>query len=473
MLKNSLTPLIVCLFVHTLVSAQDIFETPRGRIVKAYLEAFNSGNDTIMQSFFLENMASSALFSRPVVQRIGRMKQMRSQLKSLRPLDVRRVDSLGIEIAAEAGNGETPFLIFEFETRPPYKMTGLQVEIGGASPRISGPPLTRDECLGLVAAYLDSVARGDRFSGTVLMARGGTVLFHEAYGLADKTTRRANTLDTRYNLGSIGKVFTRIAIAQLVEKGELSLDDVVGRHLTEYPNKAVANNVCIRHLLDMSSGMGDIFGEAYDRTPKDGLRSLTDYVPLFVDDAPAFEPGQGRRYSNAGYIVLGLIIEKQSGMDYDRYVRRNIFEPAGMTHSDWFESKSAASNVAIGYTPDTSAGGAWIPNTDRLPGRGSSAGGVYSTTGDLVAFVKALRSGILLTPRYTEWILTGSLPAEAPALPIGDGSIGVAGGAPGVNSCLEFDAGSGDTIIVLGNYEPPAAQDVASYLRSLLTRWRP
>lgn len=473
MLKNPVILLSLCLSVHPLVTAQDVFETPRGRIVQAYFEAFNSGNDTMMQSFFLEHLAASALLSRPAPQRVGRMKQMRAQLKSLRPVDVRRMDSLEIEIAAEAGNGDTPLFIFEFEAGPPFKMTALRVELGETSPRVSGPLLTRDECLAFAEAYLDSVVRSDRFSGTVLMARAGTVLFHKAYGLADKTTRRANTLDTRYNLGSIGKLFTRIAIAQLVEQGKLSLEDVVGRHLTEYPNKMVANNVRVRHLLDMSSGMGDFFGEAFDRTPKDGLRSLTDYLPLFVDDSLAFEPGEGRRYSNAGYILLGLIIEKLSGMDYDRYVRRNIFEPAGMTHSDWFERKSAESQVAIGYTPDPLRDGAWVPNTDRLPRRGSSAGGVYSTTGDLVAFTKALRTGILLTPPYTEWVLTGSLPAESPVMPLRDGAIGVAGGAPGVNSCLEFDAGSGDTIIVLGNYEPPVAQNVASYLRSLLMRWRP
>jgi D-alanyl-D-alanine carboxypeptidase len=226
--------------------------------------------------------------------------------------------------------------------------------------------------------------------------------------------------------------------------------------------------VTIEQLIGMKSGMGDFFGEKFDNTPKDKIRTLNDYLQLFVNDTLLFESGTQRRYSNAGYIVLGLIVERVSGQDYYAYVRDQIFKPAGMNSSDWFPSDDVSPNLATGYTH--LEGDEWIANIHELPGRGSSAGGGYSTLDDLYSFIHALLGGKLLNARYSEWMLTSMIPETDPPLPLRRGGIGIAGGTAGVNAAVELDAETGNVVIVLANYDPPAAQEVSKTIRGLMKR---
>lgn len=179
----------------------------------------------------------------------------------------------------------------------------------------------------------------------------------------------------------------------------------------------------VRHLLEMTSGIGDFFGDRYESTPKEKIRSLKDYLPLFADKPLEFEPGTRNRYSNGGYVVLGLIIEKVSGVDYYTYVREHIFKPAAMLDSDSYEKDASIPNRALGYMRD---GSSWKPNYETLPGRGSSAGGGYSTAHDLLKYTMALKEGTL-----------GEANEET------RGGFGIAGGAPGLNASLEWNPKSG------------------------------
>ena len=165
----------------------------------------------------------------------------------------------------------------------------------------------------------------------MLVARGDQVLVHEARGLASREYAAANRTATRFNLGSINKLFTRVAIGQLAEQGKLSLDDTIGKFLPAYPNREAAAKVTVRQLLDMTSGVGDFFGKKFADTPKDRIRTLEDYLPFFAAEPLLFAPGSQRRYSNGGYVVLGLIVAKASGQSYFDYVRDHIYSPAGMT----------------------------------------------------------------------------------------------------------------------------------------------
>jgi D-alanyl-D-alanine carboxypeptidase len=312
------------------------------------------------------------------------------------------------------------------------------------------PPVTADVAA-RIRSYLATQALADTFSGVVVLARHGEIVFSGAYGMASKEYGSSNTLDTRFNLGSINKLMTRIAVEQLVAQHALSYDDTIGKLLPGYPNKAAAA-VTVRELLDMSSGIGDFFGPAYEATPMSRLRTLSDYVPLFAAKPLAFAPGTKHAYSNGGFIVLGLMIERASGQDYYSYVQRRIFEPAGMTRSGWFDRDVPASDIASGYTKDVPAGStAWRNNIYTAPARGSSAGGGYTTAGDLLRFSAALESGKLLDAAGTRSVL-------------GEG-IGVAGGAPGINADLEIDPASGYTLVVLSNYDPPSAERVARQIR--------
>ena len=179
--------------------------------------------------------------------------------------------------------------------------------------------------------------------------------------------------------------------------------------------------------------MGDFFGSKFEATPKERLRSLADYLPLFESDPLKFEPGTRHEYSNAGYIVLGLIIEAVSGQDYYAYVREHVFRPAGMADTDSYLADEIVPNRAVSYTKE---GGRLRSAVFQHPARGSSAGGGYSTARDLVRFAAALKSGRLVPPAYASWILSReeSAPRAAPASGRVSGSLGIAGGSPGVNA---------------------------------------
>ena len=291
-------------------------------------------------------------------------------------------------------------------------------------------------------ASIDSLAKNGDFSGVVLVARNGVPQFERAYGMADREAGRPNDLETAFNLGSINKFFTGIAIRQLSAAGKLNLDSSLARAWPDYPNQDVANRVTIRQILEHRAGIqGNIFGAPPGKTRHDVL-TLADYFQLFKDDPLAFEPGSRQQYSNAGYVVLGLVVERLSGESYYDYVRRHIFTPAGMTRTASWRVDSLPPNTAIGYTSDGR-------NTDLLPGRGSSAGGGYSTAHDLLRLLNALREHKV---------------ANAPEA----GMVGVAGGAPGINAVMEGDLAGGYDVVVLGNLSPPAAERVGRLIRDAL-----
>lgn len=299
---------------------------------------------------------------------------------------------------------------------------------------------------------VDSLAKIDQFSGVVLVARHGVPQFERAYGLRDREASRPNDLETSFNLGSINKLFTSIAIQQLAAAGKLSLDSSLARAWPDYPNQDVARRVTIRQILDHRSGIqGNIFAAPAGKTRHDVV-SLQDYFELFTNEPLQFEPGSREQYSNAGYIVLGLLIERLSGENYYEYVRRHIYEPAGMTHTGSWRIDRWPANTALGYTrggPDAPPTATLTRNTDFLPGKGSSAGGGYSTAHDLLGFLNALREH------------------KVPNAP-GAGMIGIAGGAPGLNAAMEGDLPGGYDVIVLANLDPPAATRVARLIRAAL-----
>ncbi|HJP86230.1 MAG TPA: serine hydrolase domain-containing protein, partial [Gemmatimonadaceae bacterium] len=263
--------------------------------------------------------------------------------------------------------------------------------------------------------------------------------------------RVANNLETAFNLGSINKIFTQISILQLAAAGKLDLDSTVAKYWPDYPNQDVARRITIRQLMRHTSGIGgNIFAPPTSGNRHD-IRRLQDYLPLFVNEPLQFEPGSKNAYSNAGYIVLGLLVERLSGQDYYSYVRDHIFAPAGMSRTASFAPDSLPPNTAIGYTRGDENAPASAPlhaNTAELPGRGSSAGGGYSTAQDLIKFLKALR----------EHRIANGLPA----------GLGIAGGAPGINAIVEGDLPGGYDLVVLTNLDPPAAMRIGRMTREWL-----
>jgi len=301
-------------------------------------------------------------------------------------------------------------------------------------------------------ASVDSLAKLDQFTGVVVVAQNGVPQFERAYGMADREAGRANDLETSFNIGSINKLFTQVAIRQLADAGKLNLDSTLARAWPDYPNRDIARKVTIRQILTMQSGIqGNIFAAPAGKTRHDVV-SLQDYFDLFKNEPLQFEPGSKQQYSNAGYIVLGLLIERLSGENYYEYIRRHIYEPAGMTQTGSWRVDRWPANTAIGYTRGGQDAPPTTPlqrNTDFLPGKGSSAGGGYSTAHDLLRLMNALRAH--------------KIPSAPEA-----GNVGVAGGAPGLNAAVEGDLPGGYDVIVLANLDPPAAERVARLIRSAL-----
>jgi D-alanyl-D-alanine carboxypeptidase len=329
---------------------------------------------------------------------------------------------------------------------------------------------------------LERAARADTFSGAVLVARGGAPVFQKAYGMANQEKRIANRTDTKFNLGSMNKMFTSVAIAQLAERGQLSFDDPVSKHLPDYPNKDVAAKVTIHHLLTHTSGLGNYMTEAWIEN-RAKIRTAADLLPYFAQQPLKFAPGTGWRYSNAGFVVLGLIVEKLSGQSYYDYVRSHIFKPAGMSDTDSYESTREVPNMAVGYTRAGAEGpprpeNPLRPNTFWLPFRGSPAGGGYSTLGDLLKFDRALRAHKLLSAKFTELITTGKVDAPFDKYAYGFGDhrvngkryVGHNGGAPGTAAQFESYPDTGYTLIVLSNYDPPVVMPLIREIEQALTK---
>ena len=324
-----------------------------------------------------------------------------------------------------------------------------QPPAGAQTPRPSA--VSQPELVRRLGTALDSLAKAGQFSGVAVLAKDGVPVFQRAYGMADRERGVANNLETAFNLGSINKVFTQIAILQLRAAGKLDLDSTLAVYWPDYPNKAVAHKITVRQLMRHTSGIG---GDIFDSPPggtRHDVRSLKDYLALFVNEPPQFEPGTSNAYSNAGYVVLGLLIERLSGQDYYAYVRDHILEPVGMTRTGSLFVDSLPPNTAIGYTTGSEnapPGAPLHPNTQELPGRGSSAGGGYSTAQDLLKFLKALR----------EHRIPNGLPA----------GLGIAGGSGGINGVVEGSLLGDYDLVVLANFDPPAAERVARMTREWL-----
>jgi D-alanyl-D-alanine carboxypeptidase len=328
-----------------------------------------------------------------------------------------------------------------------------------------------------VKEQIENKVAADHFSGTVLVAKKGTVVFSGAYGLADREKKIPNTLDTLFRIGSMNKMFTAVAVLQLVEARKIKLTEPLGKHITDYPNQEIAIKVTIDQLLTHTGGTGDIFGPEFV-AHRNELRTLNDYVTLYGRRGPEFEPGSQWRYSNYGMVLLGVVIERVTGQSYYDYVQEHVYQSAGMTLSGSLPEGQAVPGRSIGYMRSDT--GAWVPNTNTLPYRGTSAGGGYSRVGDLLRFAEALMNHKLLNASSTELLTTGKVetgPGGKYACGFedrrdkdGNGSVGHSGGAPGMNGDLRIYPKSGYVVAVLANLDPPAAQQIADFLDPRLPR---
>ncbi len=346
---------------------------------------------------------------------------------------------------------------------------------GSPPPEFALPRMTEEEALKALKRRIDELVRQERFSGSVLIARQGKAVFSDVRGMQDREKKVPNRLDTKYNLGSMNKMFTAVGVAQLARHGKLKFTDPVGKHIPDYPNPDVAKKVTIHHLLTHTGGTGDIFGPKFS-AKLEKIKTPKDYIALYGKRAPAFEPGSRFAYSNYGLVLAGAIIERVSGMSYYDYIRKNIYARAGMNNSDSYWKNETTPNLAKGYT---SPEGPPRYHYDSLPMRGSPAGGGYSTCEDLLRFATALTGHKLLDAEHTKILTTSK--SGAPQIQgnsygygfcvsnqSGDRSFGHGGGAPGINADLKIFPDSGYVIVVMTNLDPPGALRVSDFVAARL-----
>jgi D-alanyl-D-alanine carboxypeptidase len=437
------------------------------RLFHAWLAAFNSGDRTRYARFLKRNFPSWA----PLIDRDMGLREFTGgfDLRKLGRVSATRVSGF---VEERDSDQFVSFVMWVSAAKRP-KILALDLVPIPRPAAFPIPRLTEGEAIAGVEALLRKKAAADRFSGAALVAKNGEVRFADAYGNADRERGIPNTLETRFRIGSMNKMFTAVATLQLVEQGKLTLDDTVGKHLRSYPNKDVASKVTVRHLLTHTGGTGDIFGPEFDAN-RQQLREHSDYVRLYGSRAPNFEPGTRFEYSNYGFVLLGAIIEAVSGESYYDFVGERVYLPAGMTSTDSLPESEDVPNRSIGYMRPYFGARTWQPNTDWLPWRGTAAGGGYSTVGDVARFADALMNHKLLSPASTELLITGKV-ALVPGIKYafgfmdfrdkdGNGSVGHGGGAPGMNGDLRIYPKSGYVVAVLANFDPPAAQRISDYL---------
>lgn len=321
------------------------------------------------------------------------------------------------------------------------------------------------------------VEQKETFSGAVMITLNDNLIYQKVLGFQDLDKTLTNKIDTRFNVGSMNKMHTAVSILQLVQQGKLKLNDKLINIFPNYPNKDVASKVTIHHLLTHSAGMGNYLMKTM-RAPGDKYVEVSDYLPLIVNDTLRFTPGERFEYSNSGFMMLGAVIEEISGMSYSDYVEENIYKPAGMTNTGFeLYTKSSMENLAKPLTR-------WSPRSNgklitRLKsGKGSPAGGGYSTVEDWQKFGKALRSFSLLDEKHYK-LLTESKISRTVSVNYAYGfrnydignikALGHGGGGPGINGEFEYFS-NGYAISVLGNLDPPASTWIKRAFISLLLK---
>lgn len=444
--------LTICLSVSSYYSAPPLAYGAAGRNNSAarrqlynFLRSYNTGSREILRGFFERQMDAGALEKRGVKDRTNAATgtfEITRQLNLVRYTSVSETKATAL---CQSRVTEAWFsLTIELTSGAPHKIVKQYFELATA-PKVSNVQgrLRQSEVVLGLKKYLAKLAAANMLSGTILLSRNRKIILAEAFGVDE--AKQNNQVNTKYDLASLVKMFTSVAIARLAENGTLSFNDVVGRFLPEYPNKEAREKVSLHHLLTHTSGLTEYSDKKEYRPARDQggrFNSLSDWLPFFASDPLLFPPGTKSEYTNSDFIVLGLIIEKVTGQNYFDYVRKQIFEPAAMT-----DTKLDAS-------------------------LGNSAGGGVSTVQDMERFAAALVNHKLLGTEFTNLIISpktkdGYAYGFETAFLNGERIVGHSGGGA-ADDQLDIYLNSGYIAVILS--KPYAGRNVTQKIRGLITR---
>jgi CubicO group peptidase (beta-lactamase class C family) len=327
-------------------------------------------------------------------------------------------------------------------------------------------------CLAQDAARMDQIVQsyvtGDKFMGSVLVARDGQVIFSKGYGSANLEWDVPNAPNTKFRLGSITKQFTAASILLLEERGKLNVNDPVKKYLQSSP--PAWDKITIAHLLSHTSGIPNFTSFPEYGKLEPFPTTAEELVGRFRDKPLDFQPGEKWSYSNSGYVLLTHLIEKISGESYTKFVQENIFTTLGMKDSGYDSNSAVIPNRASGYV--------YLKDKNRYENAGfvhmtipQGAGALYSTTENLLKWEQGLFGGKLLKPASLEKMTTVVKNDYAFGLQVqttgGRKMIEHGGGIEGFNTELEYYPQDKLTVVVLGNVNGAAPGQIANKLAAL------
>ena len=327
----------------------------------------------------------------------------------------------------------------------------------------------------LVETTLDQLVRTSDFSGCVTVIDAGETVVDACRGLAERRFGVAIDRRTRFHIASLGKMFTAVAIAQLVEAGKLSWDATLDTLVPEYPDRAAAKAITVWQLAHHTAGLGDFMVPEFF-AHRETFVNPADYLDLIARQPKVGEPGEGWNYSNAGYVLLGRIIENVSQENYFDYIQRHVFAPAGMGASGFDSPEDVTPQLAVGYFHDGLFSTAWKADWYKAGFKGSPAGGGYSNNTDLLAFARALRDGTLVKPATLAKMFDGAVPAGPGSYAVGFGDRlahgrhvrGHAGGIEGTDANLQMVWETGAAVALTSNQGPSQNWMLAERIADLL-----
>jgi CubicO group peptidase (beta-lactamase class C family) len=469
-------------------SAQEkvvIPDSPTGKQLSGFLTALNSGQRPVIKEFFTKNLVAPpgnpAFYDNMADDHVA-------LFKSTSGFELRKITKAGPAAITALVQAKSTGIWSELEIYlkaappdfvlpvEPYQIVGLGQHTTVAPVEFLGSrKLTDVEISARTDTLMKALVASDSFSGTVQVWKENVPIYAKGFGLAHKSPDIPINIDSEFNLASITKMFTAVAVAQLVESGKLSYTDTVGKILPDYPNKEVAQTVTISQLLAHTSGIIGGRELAMKFSNPSNALTIDDRLKDFENEPLKSPPGQQYGYSNAGYILLGKIIEKVSGQSYYDYIQDHIFKPADMEHTGFPLKTQLPKNAATGYMDGPN--GQRIDNAGALDLKGAPNEGAYSTGGDMARFHAALTSGKLVNPQSLRQLWTGV--TDNGKEEYGYGAriveyngvriVGHGGGWQGITNEFDMYPDLGVTVVVLSNYDDDPT-GVADKLREWLTQ---
>jgi CubicO group peptidase (beta-lactamase class C family) len=477
-------PVVAVLLLSTLLSSPARAVEPVEALLRQRAEAFvgamSAGDRTTLEAFARDHLESRVAREGIAGRFADRMIETRTELGPVErhSVQVLRGGALVFVYCKHAKSGAWQNYQFRVVAGDDHRLQLVFRAVAIEPLERPGAPLGSEEADRWLGRFQARLEEQQPFSGIALVRSRGREAYSLVKGKADATNGVPVTRRSRFGMASGSKMFTAVAVLQLAQRGRLSLADPLAKHLPGFPNPEFAKRATLHQLLTHTAGAGNYWDDAYERE-WDRITELRQMLPFVLAHLGASPAGEFS-YSNSGYVLLGLVIEAVSGTSYYDYVRKSVFEPAGMASTGFPVRTDATPDEALPYEPEMDAGavkpGVYVPVT--LGARGSSAGGASTTADDLLRFVDALRKGVLLDPAHLELMTRGHVRYGGADSWYGYGTIvekdrgvlswGHGGMARGTQFELKVYPERDAVMLVLSNYNTIAGPEMASALDHLV-----